>query len=83
MIRKITVFVFGVALFVLPRITSAQTSSGSLQNFSSETRILSGVILSSQNELVAGVTVTARFRSGEQTAVSDREGAFRIALAKS
>jgi outer membrane receptor protein involved in Fe transport len=45
------------------------------------TRVVSGVIFSTQNELVAGVSVTARTASGEQTTTtSDAEGNFRLSV---
>ena len=43
-----------------------------------QTRVVSGVVLSQRNELVAGVTLVARARSGERRAASDAEGAFRL-----
>jgi hypothetical protein len=43
-------------------------------------RILSGVITTQQNELVAGVSVIARFASGEQKTQSDAEGNFRLTV---
>ena len=43
-------------------------------------RILSGYILTQQNELLPGVTVIARFASGEVRTVSDAEGRFRLAV---
>lgn len=46
----------------------------------SDTRILSGVIVSQQNELVPGVTVIARFRSGERQTTSNEEGRFRLVV---
>lgn len=46
-----------------------------------DTRTVSGVIVSQQNELVPGVTVIARSRSGERRATSDAEGSFRLVVA--
>jgi outer membrane receptor protein involved in Fe transport len=47
---------------------------------SGDTRIISGVVLSTQNELVAGVTVLARSATGEQRTTSDAEGNFRLSV---
>ncbi len=47
---------------------------------SGKTRPVSGVILSPQNERVAGVTVVARTASGEQRTTSDDEGGFRLSV---
>ncbi|MDQ3650074.1 MAG: TonB-dependent receptor [Acidobacteriota bacterium] len=45
------------------------------------TRTVSGVVISQQNELVPGVTIVARARSGEEhRTVSDEEGAFRLTV---
>jgi len=42
------------------------------------TRVLSGVVVTARNEFVEGALLTVRYPSGEQKAVSDAEGAFRI-----
>jgi outer membrane receptor protein involved in Fe transport len=81
-----------MALLVLPDALSAQTlvreadiSVLNVATFarpqqSGDARIVSGVILSAQNELVAGVTVVARSASGEQRTTSDAEGNFRLTV---
>src|SRR5262249_12957845 len=43
-------------------------------------RALTGVIVTSKNEAVAGATITARSPNGEQTAKSDAEGAFTLTV---
>jgi outer membrane receptor protein involved in Fe transport len=47
---------------------------------SGRARTLSGALVTSRNEAVAGATVTARFSSGEQAAKSDAEGNFSLAI---
>jgi hypothetical protein len=43
-------------------------------------RTLAGVVVTARNEAVGGVTVTVRYPSGEQTAVSDADGQFSFSL---
>jgi TonB dependent receptor/TonB-dependent Receptor Plug Domain len=43
-------------------------------------RTLSGTVITSRNELVAGATITVRTTSGEITATSDSEGTFRVTV---
>ncbi|MBI4467834.1 MAG: TonB-dependent receptor [Acidobacteria bacterium] len=43
-------------------------------------RVVSGVIVTPKNELIPGVTVTARCASGEQTAITDAEGRFQVTV---
>jgi hypothetical protein len=45
---------------------------------SSTARILSGVIISQQNELLPGVTLVIRSSAGVQETTSDTEGNFRL-----
>ncbi|HLM55478.1 MAG TPA: TonB-dependent receptor [Pyrinomonadaceae bacterium] len=42
------------------------------------TRVVSGVVVSPRGELVSGVTLVARSRSGETRTASDSEGGFRL-----
>ena len=58
-------------LLLLPTAAAAQDGPA---------RVVSGVIVSSQEELVPGVTVIARTRSGELRTQSDGEGAFRLVV---
>lgn len=60
--------------------TSIQTSDALASPFqqTASGRILSGVITTQQNELVAGVSVIVRSASGEQKTQSDAEGNFRL-----
>jgi hypothetical protein len=68
--RKLLVFALGCALFAsFTLIAVAQTETR---------RTLSGRVLSSQTEAVSGVTITARFSSGERSTTSDGEGNFRL-----
>ncbi len=46
----------------------------------SETRTLSGVVLSQQNELVPNVSVVVRTGAGEQRTMTDAGGAFRLSV---
>jgi hypothetical protein len=69
-VRKLALLVFGLA-FLIPLSAAAQTS---------DTRTLSGVVVTQQNELVPGVTLTVRTSSGEQETVSDGEGNFRLTV---
>lgn len=46
----------------------------------SDTRTISGVIVSQQNELVPGVTIIARSRSGEKRTTSNQDGNFRLVV---
>jgi hypothetical protein len=43
-------------------------------------RILSGSVLTQQNELLPGVTVIARSDAGETWTISDAEGHFRLTV---
>lgn len=43
-------------------------------------RVLSGVVVTSNRELVPGVTITVTSRRGEVCAISDSEGAFSLAV---
>jgi len=43
-------------------------------------RTLSGVVITSNNEVAKGVTITARSAWGEQSTTSDEDGAFRLTL---
>jgi hypothetical protein len=63
---------------VAASFSNAPTPARSQQ--SGDTRIISGVVLSTQNELVAGVTVLARSATGEQRTTSDAEGNFRLSM---
>jgi len=86
-------FALGLMLLVTSHAVSAQTlvsestvpvwnpAPFTRSQQSNNMRTVSGVILSPQNELVAGVTVTARSASGEQaTTTSDAEGKFRLSI---
>ncbi len=44
------------------------------------TRQLSGVIVTGNNQAVAGATVTIRASTGEQNTTSDKEGSFKLAV---
>src|SRR5262245_60743035 len=44
------------------------------------TRVLSGTVITANNEAVEGASVTARYPSGEQKATTDAEGSFRLAI---
>ena len=64
----------GIALLVLLlglRVAAAPQERGAW-------RIVSGTVTSQRNELVPGVAVTARTSLGEQRAMSDAEGRFRL-----
>ena len=50
------------------------------QQSAKDERILTGYILTQQNELLPGVAVIARFASGEVRTTSDAEGRFRLAV---
>ncbi len=65
------VFVGVTLLLVCFATSSAQTSSRGV-------RVISGVIVSQQNELVPGASVVARFASGETRTQTDGEGTFRL-----
>lgn len=43
-------------------------------------RSLSGVIVTDRNEAVAGASIVARYRAGEQTAKSDEQGRFSFKI---
>lgn len=64
--RKSLTFILGFALVASSVV--AQTG----------TRTLTGRVVSPQDEVVTGVTVTARFGSGERSTTSDGEGNFRL-----
>ncbi|MGI8836934.1 MAG: carboxypeptidase-like regulatory domain-containing protein [Pyrinomonadaceae bacterium] len=87
---KKSIIVFSLALFLCPkllaqsvinvsRIGATDALPASVQK-RGETRTLSGVIISQQNELVPAVTVIARYSSGEQRVTSDEEGNFRLVV---
>ena len=42
------------------------------------TRTLSGVIVTQQDELLPGVTISVSYQSGEQETISDAEGRFQL-----
>ena len=44
------------------------------------TRTLSGVIVTQQDEVLPGVTISVSYQSGDQTAVSDAEGRFQLTI---
>ena len=46
----------------------------------SNSRVFSGVVVTSQNELVPGVNLTVLFAGGRMDAVSDDEGRFRLII---
>jgi hypothetical protein len=48
----------------------------------SESRVVSGVIVTQRNEAVAGASITLRYSSGQQQAASDQDGAFRFVVPK-
>ncbi|HYE75025.1 MAG TPA: carboxypeptidase regulatory-like domain-containing protein, partial [Blastocatellia bacterium] len=55
----------------------------SLQNLVAQAlpkRTINGLVVTAQNEIVAGVNVTARFQSGEQATVTDNNGAFSLSV---
>lgn len=91
--RAILKLVMSLALLIIPGALIAQSlvresavpvlngSTFAQPQQSRDSRIVSGVILSEQNELVAGVTVLARAASGEQQrTTSDAEGNFRLSV---
>jgi outer membrane receptor protein involved in Fe transport len=90
--RKSSVIILSLALLWLPSIASAQSAPGassistsdtpvSLAGQSGESRPLSGVILSRQDELVPNVSVIVRTATGEQRqTVSDAHGAFNLSV---
>ena len=61
-------------------ISTQDTLASSLQQPGKDERLLSGYILTQQNELLPGVNVIARSASGEVRTVSDAEGRFRLAV---
>ena len=63
-----------LALSVLPIGLFAGQSNAQ----SSAMRMLSGTVVTSKNEIVANVTIVVRWASGEQKAVTDAEGNFRL-----
>lgn len=82
---KLSAIVFSLALFICPTVMAQSPVQPTRANqpqsqAAADTRILSGTIVSQQNESVTGVTVTARFASGEQRATSDAEGNFRLVI---
>ncbi|HKP85129.1 MAG TPA: TonB-dependent receptor, partial [Blastocatellia bacterium] len=70
MIQKATLCVGLLCLALVCDPVKAQT----------KTRALSGVVVTNNNESVKGVSVTARYPSGEQKTVSDEDGAFRMTV---
>ena len=44
------------------------------------TRTFSGVIVTQQDELLPGVTISVSYQSGEQKAVSDAQGRFQLTI---
>ncbi len=87
---KQTAAIFAALLLIATPIAKAQSplsissiaTSDSLvssgQQVGDNERIVSGSILTQQNELLPGVTVIARSASGEVRTVSDAEGRFRL-----
>lgn len=41
-------------------------------------RVITGTVVTTQNETVSGVTITARFQSGEQSVITDNHGSFSL-----
>jgi len=89
--RKTAIVIFILTLIVCPEAfarpvvnisTAAATDTlpAVQAQQASDTRTVSGVIVSQQDELVPGVTVIARSRSGERRATSDAEGNFRLVV---
>ncbi|MGI9106815.1 MAG: TonB-dependent receptor [Pyrinomonadaceae bacterium] len=88
--NKVSVVVFALMLLICPEvgarsamsissIATTDTLAAPAQQ-GSDTRTISGTIISQQDELVPGVTVVARFRSGERRATSDEGGNFRLVV---
>lgn len=73
MYKAATAVFFCLALFISPGV-----KAGSLQ--AKDKRTISGIVASQQNESVEGVTVIARYASGEQRTTSDEEGNFRFVV---
>jgi outer membrane receptor protein involved in Fe transport len=67
--KHLALLLFLVSLVCAPAL--AQTANS---------RTLSGVVVTSKNEVVAGANITARSSSGEQTTQSDAEGNFTLTV---
>jgi len=88
--RKLTATLIGLSVLYFSINAGAGATLAQSQNQSQQsapqpqmektvaTRILSGTILSQQNETIAGATVIVRSASGEQRAVSGPDGGFRL-----
>ena len=66
------------ALIRVPVCALAILVSSSLFSRAEEVRHIAGVVVTDQQEAVRGVSVTARYSSGERTVVTDDVGHFRI-----
>jgi hypothetical protein len=53
----------------------------SLSAVAQTSRTLSGAIITSSNEAVAGATIIVRSTQGEQRAITDTEGNFKLTVA--
>ncbi len=83
--QKLSAVVFSLALFICPTAMAqspgqSSQSSKPQSHAATDTRLVSGTIVSQQNESVNGVTVVARFASGEQRTTSDAEGSFSLTV---
>ncbi|HEX7318037.1 MAG TPA: TonB-dependent receptor [Pyrinomonadaceae bacterium] len=60
-----------ICLLIAAQVVSAQTGGG---------RVLSGVVVTARDEVVAGVNVNVTSSTGEVSVVSDAEGGFRLTV---